>query len=182
MAFIATLAIVVLSSSAAAIDGYYDDYDDGYDADYVAQIGENITALILILIIAVILYGVFNWVAEKTEHHYVMDTDTNNRICLTTDEMYELNVYTDSYEYKQTSNKDMALNYKIDRMVANRSHEDTKCLTTDEIAEKTGHPYIPDTDTSDQTDEWDYDDEIDDGWTYDNERNIWIEDEWVEDE
>ena len=99
-----------------------------------------------------------------------------------TDEMYELNVYTDSYEYKQTSNKDMALNYKIDRMVANRSHEDTKCLTTDEIAEKTGHPYIPDTDTSDQTDEWDYDDEIDDGWTYDNERNIWIEDEWVEDE
>ena len=123
VAFIATLAIVVLSSSAAAIDGYYDDYDDGYDAEWVTGAGKNVHAFILILIIGFILYGVFNWIAEKTEHHYTPDTDTTPRRCLTREEQDELSVFTDSDEYKQTSNKDMALAYKIDRIVANRSQQ-----------------------------------------------------------
>ena len=94
--------------------------DNGHDTDFTG----NVIALILILIVAVVFYGAIKASDEKAaSKRYNRDISQPHGRCLTGEEQNELSVYMDSDEYKQTSNKDMALAYKIDQIVANRSQQ-----------------------------------------------------------
>lgn len=47
---------------------------DGYDTDFSDRITDGIYAMIIILIAAFILYGVCEWIEEKTSYTYKPDT------------------------------------------------------------------------------------------------------------
>lgn len=94
---------------------------DEHDSDGLT---ERVIALILILIVAFVFYGAIKASDEKAaSKRYNRDISQPHGRCLTGEEQNELSVYMDSDEYKQTSNKDMALAYKIDQIVANRSQQ-----------------------------------------------------------
>lgn len=195
VAFMASVAVIVLSSSAAASDGYFsndawlvrqmepkphigsdaqlstertpapqqsyfrddpivyhnDKYEieriedeletmryettfkDGYDTDFSDRITDGIYALLIILIIGFIGYCILYNVVEYTDkmaqkpRHHIPETDaTESRIKLTPEEMEELDVFLYSDAYTQADNKDMALNYKVNQIVENRSTEDIR--------------------------------------------------------